>query len=797
MIIEWNFIFLNNIPSIMPIKLFLMHFSTTLLSAVLLVTITLGLPNGTLGQSGPVSSDDVAHTSTADEIAEQVLIQRTDYGVPHIKAENLEAAGFAMGYIQVEDYGDEVIEDLLQARGEWSLYNEPEIDEFEDQIDSDAYNKRQYKRAVETYQQLDIETRQVIEGFAKGVNEYIRQNGDEFDGWVAPIFTAYDVHARGIGTPSQYAINRFLDKLPDQIKEDTTDEEATTSELSDSLNAANNIWARLSRDAEKPHPDVGSNAWALSSERSESGNAMLVRNPHLSWDAGYYEAQMTVPGKLNFYGDFRMGGPFGIIGGFNEHLGWATTNNNPDTDEIYAFETDPERPDHFIVDGASLPIEKETVTVEFKNGNSTGYETRDFYETQFGPVIARTNGKIYVIKSADDGEFRMGEQFFNMMKASNHEEWKEAMQMRARTSSNLIYADDQGNAYYVWNATTPKLPHMSGEDTTAVNAYNTTDVWQEPIEWEKLPQLLNPEGGYVRNENDSFHFTNLNEPFDPENFPPHYPEPNLRLRSQHSLNLIANEKTFSLEEVVEEKNSMRMLLADRVKEDLIAAVKETDPAGKTKEALSLIANWDNTVARDSRGGVLFKTWWWRYEEKADTSDNRESTPESAGFAADADSLFTQPWSQDQPDTTPHGLAKPELAAEAFEWAIDEAEEEYGGWDKAWGDVHRARIGDKDVAVGGCTGLLGCFRVLWFTEHEDDEQKREVRGGDGWVIAVEFADTPKAYSVLAYGQSNKEDSPYYNNQLELFANNEMKRVLFTEEDIKENIEREYHPGQEDD
>ena len=35
-------------------------------------------------------------------------------------------------------------------------------------------------------------------------------------------------------------------------------------------------------------------------------------------------------------------------------------------------------------------------------------------------------------------------------------------------------------------------------------------------------------------------------------------------------------------------------------------------------------------------------------------------------------------------------------------------------------------------------------------------KRSVVGGDGSVIAVEFADTPRAYSVLANGESARED-----------------------------------------
>ena len=52
---------------------------------------------------------------------------------------------------------------------------------------------------------------------------------------------------------------------------------------------------------------------------------------------------MTVPGVVDFYGDFRIGGPFGVIGGFNKDLGWSTTNNAPDLDEIYALDVDPAR----------------------------------------------------------------------------------------------------------------------------------------------------------------------------------------------------------------------------------------------------------------------------------------------------------------------------------------------------------------------------------------------------------------------------------------------------------------------
>jgi hypothetical protein len=161
--------------------------------------------------------------------------------------------------------------------------------------------------------------------------------------------------------------------------------------------------------------------------------------------------------------------------------------------------------------------------------------------------------------------------------------------------------------------------------------------------------------------------------------------PQLRLRSQHGLALLHNERVFSLEDVVEAKHSMRMLLADRVKDDLVAA---------------------------------------------------------------------------EPATTPRGLASPEQAA-AFAWAVEEKRRQFGSWDVAWGEVHRVRRGSVDAPVGGCSGTLGCFRVLNFSTATDG--RRVVDGGDGWVLAVEFGNEPRAYSVLAYGQSPDPQSPYHADQ----------------------------------
>ncbi|HEU4631390.1 MAG TPA: penicillin acylase family protein [Gemmatimonadaceae bacterium] len=689
----------------------------------------------------------------APALARQVEVLRTEHGVPHIRAENLRAAYYALAYVQLEDYGPRVAIGLLRARGEMGRWF------GRDSIDGDFEAQRAHAIAVARYPQLDPDTRDVYEGFAAGVNRYIELHPEEFPAGFAPHFTGYDVAARDVNVAERSQARRFLARLDSASRRDA--------------GAADGPPAG---DSGVDPIEEGSNAWAFAPSRTTSGHAILLRNPHLAWSAGYYEGHITVPGVMDFYGDFRIGGPFGVIGGFNRDLGWATTNNAPDLDEIYALDVDTARADHYRFEGASVPLERELVTVAFRNGDGLSTETRELWRTPLGPVVYRGGGKIYVLRAAADGDWRAGEQFLRMMRAHSLAEWKDAMRMRARVTSNFTYADRAGNIFYVWNAAIPSLPHPSGGDTAAVPARRTAEVWTRYVPFDSLPQLLNPPGGYVHNENDSPYYTNLHRLLDPARYPAYFPEPVLRLRSQLSLALIDTPRKLSLEDVVALKHSYRMLLADRVKADLVAAVRASNPDSATAAALALLERWDDTAAPESRGAVLFEAWWRAY---------------TAG--ADADSLYAHPWSPDAPTTTPRGLRDPARAVQAFAQAIAEVRERYGDIGVAWGEVHRVRRGDVDVPVGGCSGALGCFRVLNF--RTDPDGRRSAVGGDGWVLAVEFGEVPRAYSVLAYGQSPDPDSPYYADQAAMFARGEMKRVAFTARDVDARAVRRYRPGLE--
>lgn len=725
--------------------------------------------------------------SRAAELVRQVEIRRTTYGVPQILAENLRAAAFALAYVQIEDHGVGVIRGIFAARGHRALVD------GSGHVTADARNRRRHARAVETFHRLHPDTRHVYEGFAEGINHYIRVHREDVPDWMRPDFTAYDVLARDIRWPSSAAMNRFRRLVAAGDAEQALagvpveDEAATWNlarggaveldgkgvlvpDLADPVEPE-----RLILVAEEDH-NVGSNSLALGPSRTESGNAILLRNPHLSWTAGYYEAHVRVPGKLDFYGDFRIGGPFTVIGGFNPYLGFATTNNSTRLHEFYAFKVDPDRPDHILLDGASIPLRRELVTVEYRDGDGYSSETREFWESPLGPVVHRGDELVYVFRPAAAGEFRAGEQWLKMMKARNLQEWKDAMRIHARVSSNFTYADRDGNILYVWVSGAPNLPHPSGGDTLANLATSTDQVWTHRIPFDSLPQLLNPPGGYVRNENDSPHFTNLHRILDHDQFSFWVEPPRMRLRSQHGHQLYHNERVFSLEDVVETKHSMHMLLADRVKEDLIGAVRRSEPEGQVAQAIDLLARWDNTAAAESRGGLLFETWWNRYRQTASRGN-----------------IYAVDWSIEEPVTTPRGLGDRDRAVEAFVWAVEETRRRFGSWDVAWGDVHRVRRGDVDVPVGGCGGDLGCYRILNFRDDEDG--KRIVTGGDGWVIAVEFGEEPRAYTVLGYGQSTDPESPWHANQAEMFAANRMKPVLWSERDIQAATVQRYRPGEE--
>ena len=704
----------------------------------------------------PASSAD-----TAKALSARVEVVRTEYGIPHIYAEDWKAFGFAMGWVQSEDYGDQVAVGIVRRRGEYGRYT------GRDSIRGDFAGREAHAVAVARYSSLEPRVRAVYEGFAEGVNEYARQNPDVFPEWLVPNFTGVDALTNDVYTWSRGDAAAF-------VRAQTRRESEQMGQGNTPAPAYPDSWGHAEELASTFDPAAdGSNAWALDGTRTASGDAILLRNPHLSWEAGYYEAHVQIRGDMEFYGDFRIGGAFGIIGGFNRHLGWATTNNSPSYSQVYAVQLHPSRDGHLLLDGNAVALQDSTITVDWiEPDGSTGQTSETVRWSPWGPVVHENDEYAFVLTDPRDGQYRRGEQLVKMMTAESLEEWLDVMRMRAHASSNFTYADAHGNIALYYNARIPSLPHEPTGDFAAI-ARSRSDMWTEVAAWESLPLYVNPPGGYVQQANDTPDFINLNVSLDRDTVAHNLPEARLRLRSQLSFALIHGDSQLSLEDVVELKHSPRMLAAERMLDDLLAVIDASEPTPDLQRARSILGGWDRTAAATSRGGVLFKAWFNTYMQMTDTMEYRVE------------------WDRASPTQTPFGVGRPGRALAALRLALEDLADEGVAPDARWGDVHRVVRGDVDAPVSGCEGALGCFRTLSFASLDDG--RRVVNRGDGWVFAVEFGEQPRGYSILAYGQSRLEDSPHHDDQAAMFARDEMKPMLWREEQIAAAAIRRYRPG----
>ena len=291
----------------------------------------------------------------APPIAERVEIRRDTFGVPHILAHDVEAAGYGFGYAMAEDHAEWMGRRYLLARGEASRHfgaTQLESDLAMQRLDNREAGRRAFRK--ETGKNF----RRWLEGFAAGVNQYVATHRDKLPPWM-PVVEPSDplvFSRRGSGEGSLQPPALLLQKYGTSAPDDVT-----------------------------PAGEFGSNALALSGTRTTSGRPILLGNPHLDWNALYWEAHVTIPRRLNFYGSTLVGIPV-LRAGFNDHLGYVQTNNAPDVGDIYELPLVPGHSDMFLHNGRQHRVNRREVTVDVRQTDGT-IDTirREYEETSWGP----------------------------------------------------------------------------------------------------------------------------------------------------------------------------------------------------------------------------------------------------------------------------------------------------------------------------------------------------------------------------------------------------------------------------
>ena len=173
------------------------------------------------------------------------------------------------------------------------------------------------------------ELRKVVSGYVAGYNAYLRDTGVNHipdprcrgADWVRPI-TKLDVYRRfhqlGSLASSGAAITGIGARRARRPAPRVGERRAAAAPLGRARDAA-------TREGFFPL-DIGSNAIGLGSQATRSGSGMVLGNPHFPWDGAerLYQAQLTIPGKLNVTGGSLYGVPAVLIGQ-NRNLAWSHT----------------------------------------------------------------------------------------------------------------------------------------------------------------------------------------------------------------------------------------------------------------------------------------------------------------------------------------------------------------------------------------------------------------------------------------------------------------------------------------
>ena len=211
-------------------------------------------------------------------------------------------------------------------------------------------------------------------------------------------------------------------------------------------------------------------------------------------------------------------------------------------------------------------------------------------------------------------------------------------------------------------------------------------------------------------------------------------------------------------------------MADRVLPDLLTAASEDDDPDMEK-AVEVLTNWDRTFSADNRGGVLFEEWAKLF-----------AGPRMSGLDG-----FAVPWSADEPINTPSGLKDPQAAVEQLRQAIAKTKETYGQIDPVYGDVSRFILDGVDVPGSGGYGNLGAFRVITWSEPNEDGIRTPAHG-ETWVAMVEFSTPIKAYGLMSYGNSRQPGTTHYSDQLDLLSKEQFREFWLQREQVEANLER---------
>ncbi len=775
-------------------------------------------------------SDKHGHLPTAEILWDQ-------FGIPHIYGPDLLTVVRGLGYAEMENHAETILMNIASARGRSAEYFGPACNS--QGVCANLQNDIMVRaegipsRAQSWLDTGGAEQAAIIQAFTDGENEYAKRHGDTIDPsfrQVLPLVPT-DV-AAGIQNTIHFHFMPEQDNLPNLIAAWQSGGIASANALACSLTPGCPSGTAVASTI----ASGGSNGWAIAPTKSASGNAILMGNPHLPWGnnsplppidgLGIYqwmEVNLVIgdPEKpdLNASGVALAGAPFLGIG-YSDELGWTHTNNTIQNTNLYELTLNPNGTYNF--GGKTLPLIQHTDIIKIRQTDgSLTTQTVNLFDSVHGPIVATTPpnsttpSKALALRVAGLQQPSIVTQYWKMLQAHNLDEFIAANSALQMPFFNLIYADRDGHILYLFGGQQPVRQGGDwGKYSGILDGSDPSLLWTNTFAWSDLPRAIDPPGGFVANSNNPPWTSTFNPPgastvpetLDPANFPAYVSPQFMDLRAQHGarflLGLLQSGQSLTPELVLKGKESTRMVLADRVLPDLIAAAKIYGDS-TAQQAATTLAAWDHSADATSQGAVLFEAWW-----ALTSNDPLHLLPKdnTINFYS-PHPQFRVGWTPANPLSTPYGLAAgPQNAyliaavnyLSAAAQQVVAAYPTYPAFDVPWGTAHNIVLATHDPAFQQTIPLLlppsnapqsgtddpfGPLRVIYRFPAPDGKHFWAY-SGDGYVQLIEFTkEGANASALLGYGNASRPGSSHVTDQLPYFEAKTLRPVYRTPGDVK--------------
>lgn len=707
-------------------------------------------------------SSSLTEVQKWEQQAQDVTIIRDDFGVPHIYGETDADAVFGLLYAQCEDDFRRVERNYI-----WALGRLAEV-EGEDALYSDVRAQlfMTESEAKEYYEASPAWLKKLCVAFADGINYYLATHPEvkpslitHFEPWMPMYFSEGSIGG-DIERVSTKRVKAFYEG----------DQALSLSSEGDGLT--------------HPDPDKepkGSNGFAISGKLTESGNAMLLINPHTSF---YFRGEVHVVSNegLNAYGAVTWG-QFFVYQGFNEKTGWMHTSTYTDVIDEFkekVFKKGDELLYHY--GDEERKIESFDVNVKYKNGSEMSDKSFKLYRTHHGPVTHKL-GEDWVSTAMMWSPAKALEQSYIRTKQSGLDSFHKMMEMHTNSSNNTVYADAGGNiAYYHGNfipIRDTKFDYSKPVDGSLV----ATD-WKGLHPVAEAITVINPPNGWIQNCN-STPYTSAGE-YSPKksDYPSYMSIDRENYRGIHAIRLLTDISGLTLDKLIETAYDPVIPAFEVLIPGLIRAYDSSaSNSQEVTDAIKELRSWDFKTSEESVAMTL--AHFYGLQSYADAK-----LPEGIRGIARIEYYA-------------NGSAATERLA-IFQTVIDKLKTDFGKWNTPWGEVNRFQrlTGDIDlpfdddkesIAVGLASGRWGAL-ASYGSSTKKGTKKLYGSSGNSFVAVVEFGDKVKAKSMLAGGQASDPDSPHFYDQAQRYADVKFKDVAYYKEDVEKRAKRTYHPGE---